>query len=146
MLRKILLSIICFGIPFAEAFSLFIYYGLLKDQLKLPSISSPGLFLGTLFFIFILKNFFIYIKSSKQKLEKIILSSLIVGTPGILIICYFLFYYFPFVHTPQGMGTVIQIYFFIAFVFFIFVLRKIVNLLISKLKHPLKKTLKLKNT
>lgn len=125
MLRKILLSFICFGIPFAEAFSIFIYYGLLKDQLKLPNISSPGLFLGALFLIFVFKNFLIYIKSPRQKLEKIIFSSLIVGSPGILIICYFLFYYFPFVHTPQGMGTVVQIYLMLVLAIIILILKKI---------------------
>lgn len=52
------------------------------------------------------------------------------------------FYYFPFVHTPQGMGTVVQVYFFIAFVFLIFFLKRLTSLIISKFKHPLKKTKK----
>lgn len=130
----IILTLGCFLLPFLEALVVYMYASEISSRLSIKSPSAPEIFLIGLFVVFLFFNIFAYIKYSKKRFEIIYLVALIVGFPMICFCCYLLFYYFPFVHTPQGMGAVIQVYFFIAFVFLIFLLRKLITLIISKLK------------
>lgn len=140
--KKIILTLGCFPLPFLEALVVYMYTSETSSRLKIHFPLAPEIFLIGLFIIFLFFNIFTYIKYSKKRFEIIYLVALIVGFPMICFCCYLLFYYFPFVHTPQGMGTVVQVYFFIAFVFLIFFLKRLTSLIISKFKHPLKKTKK----
>lgn len=133
-LRTIILTLGCFPLPFLETLVIYMYASEISSRLSIKSPSAPEIFLIGLFVVFLFFNIFAYIKYSKKRFEIIYLVALIVGFPMICFCCYLLFYYFPFVHTPQGMGTVIQVYFFIAFVFLIFLLRKLITLIISKIK------------
>ena len=136
--KKIILTLGCFPLPFLEALVIYMYTSEISSRLSIKSPSSPEIFLIGLFIVFLFFNIFTYIKYSKKRFEIIYLAALIIGFPMICFCCYLLFYYFPFIHTPQGMGTVIQIYFFIAFVFLIFFLKKLISLIISKFKHSSK--------
>lgn len=131
----IILTLGCFLLPFLEALVVYMYASEISSRLSIKSPSAPEIFLIGLFVVFLFFNIFAYIKYSKKRFEIIYLVALIVGFPMICFCCYLLFYYFPFVHTPQGMGTVIQVYFFIAFVFLIFLSKKLITLIISRLKN-----------
>lgn len=133
-LGTIILTLGCFPLPFLEALVVYMYTSEISSRLRTKFPLAPEVFLIGLFIIFLFFNIFTYIKYSKKRFEIIYLVALIVDFPMICFCCYLLFYYFPFIHTPQGMGTVIQIYFFIAFVFLIFLSKKLITLIISRLK------------
>lgn len=137
MFKKVILALGCIPIPFLESLVIYMYLSEGLGRLKMVPFKTgdeAGTFLIILTIIIVLLNIFLFFKSSKKRFERIYFLALIIGFPMICFCCYLLFYYFPFVHTPQGMGTVIQVYFFIAFVFLIFLLRKLITLIISKLK------------
>lgn len=134
-LKKIILTFGCLPLPFLETLVIYMYTSEILGRLNIKFPITPEVFLIGLFVLFLFFNIFAYIKYSKKRFEIIYFVALIVGFPMICFCCYLLFYYFPFVHTPQGMSTVILIYFFIAFVFLIFLLKKLISFMTCKIKH-----------
>lgn len=132
--KKIILTIGCIPLPILEGLVVYMYTSEISSRLKATFPLDPGVFLISLFIIALFFNIFIYFKYPKKRFEIIYFSALVIGFPIICFCCYLLFYYFPFVHAPQGMSTVILIYFFIAFVILIFVVKKIIKKIIWLLK------------
>lgn len=133
--KKIILTLGCFLLPFLEALVVYMYTSETSSRLKMHFPLAPEVFLIGLFIITLFFNIFVYFKFPKKRFEIIYFSALIIGFPMICFCCYLLFYYFPFVHTPKGMGTVVQIYTFISFVFFIFLIKQILKKIFLKKKQ-----------
>jgi len=139
--KKIILTIGCIPLPILEGLVIAMYLSEISSRtgwrLFLP-IKSAEVFLIGLFIIVLFFNVFAYFKFPKKRFEIIYVLALIIGAPMICFCCYLLFYYFPFVHTPQGMSTVVLIYFFTAFVVLIFTIKKIIKKIIWLLKKKSK--------